>query len=227
MASRVLFRHLDVIVLLHSAPLLILIEMWFLMLIGWLSTLIQLAFVVLCIAAGLYYLAEAVEEYTVIAGKVIRYLVFSIIVVYLGLLVFESFPYTLVSLGIASQISYLLILNNFPYFYLTSPVFISSLVLLLVNHYYSFIHFANSFYPFNQVLGFFTFCLWIVPFSFFISLSANDNVLPTYSETRPLLGDHNDLVTHYLIRKGKKIGLLSFFNYAKESILPEKMKKSF
>lgn len=30
-----------------------------------------------------------------------------------------------------------------------------------------------------QILAYFTFCLWLVPFAFFLSLSANDNVLPT------------------------------------------------
>lgn len=30
-----------------------------------------------------------------------------------------------------------------------------------------------------KVLGFFFLCLWMVPFSIFISLSANDMVLPT------------------------------------------------
>lgn len=30
-----------------------------------------------------------------------------------------------------------------------------------------------------QILAYFTFCLWLVPFTFFLSLSANDNVLPT------------------------------------------------
>ena len=30
-----------------------------------------------------------------------------------------------------------------------------------------------------QIMAYFTFCLWLVPFAFFLSLSANDNVLPT------------------------------------------------
>lgn len=30
-----------------------------------------------------------------------------------------------------------------------------------------------------QVLAYFTFCLWIIPFAFFVSLSAGDNVLPS------------------------------------------------
>jgi len=32
-----------------------------------------------------------------------------------------------------------------------------------------------------QVFAFFTLGLWMVPFAFFVSLSAGDNVLPTYS----------------------------------------------
>ena len=37
------------------------------------------------------------------------------------------------------------------------------------------------------MLAYFTICLWLVPFAFFVSLSANENVLPTMAEKRPLL----------------------------------------
>ncbi len=30
-----------------------------------------------------------------------------------------------------------------------------------------------------QVLAYFTICLWVIPFSFFVSLSAGENVLPS------------------------------------------------
>jgi len=87
--------------------------------------------------------------------------------------------------------------------------------------------------------------------AFFISLSANENVLPTLAETKPLLSglfncnprdfveilliffvilhltDDNDVVSHYFSRRGKRYGLLSFFNYAKDSLLPQRVKKSF
>ena len=36
--------------------------MWFLYLLSWVSTVLQICFVTLAIAAGLYYLAELVEE---------------------------------------------------------------------------------------------------------------------------------------------------------------------
>lgn len=78
---------------------------------------------------------------------------------------------------------------------------------------------------FFQVMAYFTLCLWLVPFALFVSLSANDNVLPTSNERTHLLSD-NDVVTNYFSSR-KKIGLLSLFNYAKESLLPERNKKAF
>lgn len=40
--------------------------------------------------------------------------------------------------------------------------------------------FALTFFLFHaQVLAYFTFCLWLIPFAFFVSLSAGENVLPS------------------------------------------------
>ncbi|CAG2183304.1 unnamed protein product, partial [Oppiella nova] len=66
-------------------------------------------------------------------------------------------------------------MRSFPYFDLTSIPFITAIILLLVNHYFAFSYFSSVYYPFTQVLAFFTICLWLIPFAFFISLSANEN----------------------------------------------------
>ena len=104
-------------------------------------------------------------------------------------------------------------------------------------------------------MAYFTLCLWLVPFAFFVSLSANENVLPTTSERRPLLqgmlclecfwhiclnfpfvylcfekilfSDETDVVSHYFMRKEKRKGLLAVFNGIKESVLPTRTKKAF
>lgn len=94
-----------------------------------------------------------------------------------------------------------------------------------------------------QVIGYFTLCLWLVPFALFVSLSANDNVLPTVTEKAGECWSYNcnlspsencflfvtdgDVVSNYFSKKGKKYGLLTFFNYAKESVLPQRVKKGF
>lgn len=90
------------------------------------------------------------------------------------------------------------------------------------------------------MIAYFTLCLWLVPFALFVSLSANDNVLPTVTEragkkkmrrlflvSRFILISDGDVVSNYFSKKGKKYGLLTFFNYAKESILPQRTKKGF
>ena len=78
-----------------------------------------------------------------------------------------------------------------------------------------------------QVLAYFTICLWIVPFAFFVSLSANENVLPTTSERMTSMGDETDVVSNYFNKRGKKYGLLSVLKKAQESVLPDRVKKHF
>ena len=73
-----------------------------------------------------------------------------------------------------------------------------------------------------QVMAYFTVCMWLVPFSFFVSLSANENVLPTLSESRPLLSRENDVVSNYFSNKQKGVGLLSVFNSVKDTLTPGK-----
>ncbi|RWS07360.1 glycoprotein-N-acetylgalactosamine 3-beta-galactosyltransferase 1-like protein, partial [Dinothrombium tinctorium] len=147
-------------------------------------------------AAGLYYLAELVEEYTVIAAKVIRITIICSLIIYLLLFIFEEFPTLLILMGAIAHFVHLLVLRTFPYFNLSSIPFLSAIALLVFNHYLAFSYFSTVYYPFTQVLGYFTTCLWLVPFAFFVSLSANDNVLPTVAETRPLLSGQYQSIQH-------------------------------
>lgn len=201
--------------------------MWFLYFLSFLAIIIQISFVILSVAAGLYYIAELIEEYTVFTCKIIRVLILVTLTIYGGLFLFEDFPASMMICGIASQVMHLLVLRTFPFFIVTSFPFISAVVLVVINHYLAFSHFSTVYYPFSEVLAYFTLCLWIVPFCFFVSLSANENILPTVAETKPLVSEESDVVTNYFSRRSKRYGLLSFFNYAKESILPQRVKKAF
>jgi len=138
----------------------------------------------------------------------------------------DSLPWSMVICGLVEQIFHFLIMKDFPYVELFSFSFIGAVLMLIINHVLAFRQFAAVYYPFSEVMAYFTLCLWVVPFALFISLSANNNVLPTVNEQTPLLDNH-DVVSNYFSKKGKKLGLLSFFNYAKESVLPQRVKKSF
>ena len=114
------------------------------------------------------------------------------------------------------------LLSSFPFFSVSSPSFILSVVMVVLNHYLAFSFFGENYYPFSEVMAYFTVCMWLVPFSFFVSLSANENVLPTLNERRPLLSEDNDLVSNYFSKKQKGYGLLSVFNSVKDTLTPGK-----
>ncbi|XP_078530664.1 protein TEX261 [Lissotriton helveticus] len=194
--------------------------MWFIYLLSWLSLLIQVAFVTLAIAAGLYYLAELIEEYTVATSRIIKYIIWFSTAILIGLYLFEKFPALMVGVGLFTNLVYFGLLRTFPFIMLTSPNFILSCVLVVVNHYLAFQYFAEEYYPFSEVLAYFTFCLWITPFAFFVSLSAGENVLP--STVQP--GD--DVVSNYFTKgkRGKRSGILLIFSFIKEAILPSRQK---
>ena len=75
--------------------------------------------------------------------------------------------------------------------------------LVLINHYVWFRHFSHrqerayqrmsSYYDhphdlptFSEIASYFGLCVWLVPFSLFVSLSASDNVLPTMGSEPPV-----------------------------------------
>jgi hypothetical protein len=74
----------------------------------------------------------------------------------------------------------------------------SSVSFVLLNHYVWFSHFSNVSVPpqqsiydkpnvptFTEIASYFGICVWLVPFSLFVSLSAGDNVLPTMGSEEP------------------------------------------
>ena len=117
--------------------------MWFMWILSWLAMLVQICLLTLCIAAGLYYLAELVEEYTVMTKRVIKYLIVFVSCIYVGLIIFEGLPLKMTFTGIVSTLLYTALLPNFPDIDLVSPSFIATLILVFVNHYFAFGYFAE------------------------------------------------------------------------------------
>lgn len=170
--------------------------MWILPLVGYLGSVVGFCFMTLAIASGLYYLSELVEEHTVIAKRFLTKLIYSIMVLQLILCIVDRFPLLPTALGIFSHFIYLGNMRRFPFVKLADPLFLASCVLVLVNHYVWFKHFAHhqerayqnmtSYYDtpndvpsFTEIASYFGLCVWLVPFSLFVSLSASDNILPT------------------------------------------------
>lgn len=125
-----------------------------------------------------------------------------IIVFHLVLYFFDSLPLTHIAFGIVCHIVYLRnIGQTWPLISLSSPTFIASCLLVLADHFLWFFYFANKSKAarrtrgtyrrgdpgpsFGDISTFFAICVWCVPLFLFLSLSANDNVLPSNGACNP------------------------------------------
>lgn len=102
-------------------------------------------------AAGIYYIAELVEEYTVIAKKTIRSLIIFDVVIYCLFIFTENFSWSMIVFGLLAQLVHNLILRNFPFVKFISIEFLLAIVILLINHYFAFNYFQENFYSISEV----------------------------------------------------------------------------
>lgn len=178
-------------------------------LISYIAALVAFVFVTLSLASGLLYIAEIIEEHSITAKTVGQRTIYSIIALHLVLHFIDGIPLHLTILGIFCHLIYLTnFSSSWPFISLTSWKFIASCLLVIVDHFAFFNYFSqransqkNPFVSvsgriwqdrksvrksiqtdvpgFFQVASFFGVFVWLIPFFLFLSLSANDNVLPT------------------------------------------------
>ncbi|KAH1012157.1 protein TEX261 [Dendroctonus ponderosae] len=196
--------------------------MLFLTLLSYLATLIQLCFLTVAVAAGLYYLAELVEEFPSQGKRIVWWMNFTVLLLYILLWIFESFPIHIIACGLLAHLCHFAIISSFPFASIQSPFMILALIFVVVNHYLAFSYFPNNNNTLSEILAYFTLFLWLVPLSLFVSLSLSDTSLPTVADQPDI-----DAVSSYLSNKRKKYGFLSLLSYAKETVLPIRTKKGF
>ncbi|KAF0982081.1 hypothetical protein FDP41_011942 [Naegleria fowleri] len=149
--------------------------------ISHISLYVGIMFLILCVATGLYYLAELAEENSVMTRKVISYMIYLVVMVHLILWIFDELYFWCISIGILSHIAYYQLLSSFPFVRVKSASCILSIVGFIVSHvgwYYYFIDFNTPIYEFSELLGFFFICVWFTPLALFVSLSIGDMQLP-------------------------------------------------
>mmetsp|Transcript_6573 Transcript_6573/g.21593 ORF Transcript_6573/g.21593 Transcript_6573/m.21593 type:complete len:200 (+) Transcript_6573:83-682(+) len=182
-----------------------------------------LIFVAICLACGLYYLAELAEEYNALTRRLLSCAIAAVLIVHILLLALEPhLPYVALAAGFANHIAYLWLHQSYPLLRIASPAFLTSLGLFGVSHYLWGTHFLAHYHQLAHVLCFFLFNVWLVPFGFFISLSVNEARLPN---TQAGLADE-------VYSEGggvkQKSGLLSAFSFVREKrddMMPSMAKK--
>ncbi|SMN22717.1 similar to Saccharomyces cerevisiae YHR181W SVP26 Integral membrane protein of the early Golgi apparatus and endoplasmic reticulum, involved in COP II vesicle transport [Maudiozyma saulgeensis] len=188
------------------------------------GSVLGFVFLTLCIASGLYYISEIVEEHTEPTRRFLTRTIWVIEILLLLLLIFDKFPIKLTIFAMGSHMLYYQNLKKFPYISLTSITFLSSCIVVVMNHYLWFKHFNEVDIPpqfhydpnyvpprratFSQVSSFFAICIWFMPFALFVSLSAGDYVLPTTVEQAKKTDEITELNSETTAKlRGRTIGL--------------------
>ncbi|KAF8450481.1 transmembrane adaptor Erv26-domain-containing protein, partial [Boletus edulis BED1] len=151
-------------------------------------------------ASGLLYISELIEEHSRLAKLIGQRAIYATITLHMLLYVTDSLPLLQTLFSIICHCVYLQnFSSHWPLISLSSISFISSCALAIANHFLWFMHFshlardARQSYRhrgslpnapgFTDIATFFGICVWLVPLFLFLSLSANDNALPTSSGT--------------------------------------------
>jgi len=170
-------------------------------------------FVTLSLASGLLWIAELIEEHSRTAKVVGMRAIYVIIGLQVLLLIVDQLPPLLILFSILCHLVYL---QNFtaswPFISLTSARFLTSCCLVVADHFLWFFYFAEKAqsakrynrapkYRYGQkkdpaeivptfmdVAAFFAICVWLVPLFLFLSLSANDNALPSFGGDPSMVG---------------------------------------
>jgi hypothetical protein len=169
-------------------------------------------------------------------------------VVHVALWLFDSLPFHLILFGIGAHLVYLQNLGSlWPFISLTSVSFITSCVLVVADHFLWFYHFTHRMHEarrhqtsyqrpytprvspgptFTEVASFFGVCIWLVPLFLFLSLSANDNALPTMSGSASRPGTPSpDQLHHNMKSVRQKPSRTSLFTAAFDTILPSRFRR--
>ncbi|KAI9823217.1 MAG: erv26 super protein [Phylliscum demangeonii] len=175
--------------------------------LGLIGTVLGFIALSLCIASGLYFISELVEEYTTPTKRLLTQVIYLINLTFILLIALDRLPWWLCAISIGSHTVYLQNLRRFPHVRLRDPWFLLSCPLVALNHvgwyrYFGTRSAASAYHhasrgllstpmpmpplppSFAQVASFFALLVWLVPFALFISLSAaGDNVLPTMANS--------------------------------------------
>ncbi|KAI9457957.1 DUF396-domain-containing protein [Lactarius psammicola] len=173
--------------------------MTFLHLLSYVAAVAAFMFITLSLASGLLWLSELIEEHSKLAKVLGKRGIYVIISIHVLLAFTDALPFHKVAFSILCHVVYL---QNFshtwPVISLSSPSFVASCILVVADHFMWFFYFARRTHEarqaahkayrggpvvrpptFGDMATFFGLCVWLTPLFLFLSLSANDNTLPT------------------------------------------------
>ncbi|KAJ5078585.1 tex261 protein [Anaeramoeba ignava] len=138
-----------------------------------LGLIVIILFGFLSISTGTYYLARLAEENTAQVKRLIGISTIIILVVHLGLLSFEGFPFYLIGISVLTHVIYSKFLTKFPFINFKSLEAILSLFMTIINNIIWILYLSNRKFNMFNSFSLLSLCVWSIPFAYFISLNSN------------------------------------------------------
>ncbi|EWM23359.1 Transmembrane adaptor Erv26 [Nannochloropsis gaditana] len=185
--------------------------------VGYIAGYMAILFQTICIACGLYYAAELAEEYASATKRMIMWSISAVVGVHV-LLYFESFPLLVLLGGIACHGAYAWLLMDFPKVEIFSYKFLLGLVALCADHYiwFQYLHGRPSIVPSALTsIAIFFLLVWFVPFAIFVSLSVNDNVLPSMTSSPQYSSSSSDAMYYSDYSSTRSLSMSDSGSYSK------------
>ncbi|XP_063676770.1 protein TEX261-like [Bolinopsis microptera] len=157
---------------------------WAFAILHWIAFFLEILFATVCIAAGLFYITEVIEDYTSISRSFFKWSNIAVVGAYLTMFLFEGTGTLNLILGILTFIMAWQVIEQFPNIEMVSPSFMGLIVCMILNHVTAYWFFKDRFLSFSQIIAYFTICVWLVPIQLILGLVAGENILPTSSNSR-------------------------------------------
>jgi len=162
--------------------------LWVFTAISYVSSYLAVVFALLCLAMGVIYVSELMEEYPTLSKQCLRYTIYIVNLVHILLWLCDGFPFFHCLAGFIAHVVYAQMLWRYPDVSLISARFLSFVIALIATNWIWIQYFKQFYFSFGEVLGFFLVCVWLVPVLFIISLNVEDTSLPYSSASLPSAG---------------------------------------
>ncbi|KAI5165417.1 hypothetical protein NEIG_00973 [Nematocida sp. ERTm5] len=149
--------------------------------------LIGFAIVALSIGfiAFLYKSIHFIEEYPVRAKERIRLLIYSVWGMHF-ILLFRGFSLWLIGFSCVCQLLFYNLLDDYPNIETAGAGFITAVVFAFINHMFFLSSMLKNRCGLLEIFFYFFIIVWAIPISFFLSLTANDEVITISGTKKPI-----------------------------------------
>ncbi|KAI5191459.1 hypothetical protein NECID01_1453 [Nematocida sp. AWRm77] len=135
--------------------------------------------------AGLYKSIHFIEEYPNRAKERIQFLIYAVCGLHIVLL-FRGISIFLLGFSLLCEFLFYNLLLDYPNIETSGAGFISALIMTFINHIAFLSTMVNHKFGLLEIVFYFIVIVWAVPFSFILSLTANDNIIALPGAKKPI-----------------------------------------